>query len=251
VVILHSYDTTMKLSMTLLFVVTLSVTFAQPGQTPPHADTQQYLWVTFFNNPITQTASDGSSSVVSDNSFMLIEQSRARANSFKFDTWVYIVDQTGEMFYLNDEAQPISSEIRLWLEDVRKLAIHTDERVFTDYQNNSLEWFWKLSADKGFVSVATWHSPALLTSWYADELLDSQPGRSTDDLRLEVLAFRHLLAHNLMDTFVLRDSASELFTYDAEVYEKDIGIGYLIAAQTTENPKERLEVWRDLQPYLR
>jgi hypothetical protein len=237
----------MKPILRLLILMALGSTLAQSAQGIPLADTQHYLWITFFSKS-SETMND-SAILDNDSGLMAIEESRPKANSFKYDLWVYKLDSTGETFRVNGTLQSVNEEVRAWIAKVRELGIHRNENIFG--HKGSLEWFWKLHPEKGFISVAYQHETEPLTSWYASDSLDSQPERSTDDLRVEALAFRHLLAHQLMDPFILRDAAGELFEYDKEAYTSDIGRGYLLAAKNIEDSEDRLEVWRDLQPYLR
>jgi hypothetical protein len=224
-----------------------SIGFAQQSVIP-RGDTKHYLWITFFNDPII-TPQDNKITVQED-SFIRIEQSTPRELSTKADVWIYNLDSLGETLLINNQVVEIDLEARAWIEASLALAQHNNEPIITDYQNSSLEWFWKIDQDKGFISVANWHSPEQMTSWYASDVLDGLPERSTDDLRIEVLAFRHLTVHHLLDRIVLLDSSSELFDYDAEYYAKDIALGYLLAAQELDSAVDRLEVWKDFQPYL-
>ena len=102
------------------------------------------------------------------------------------------------------------------------------QKIYSDYFNSGLQWYWKLDADKGFISVFQADSTEKIISFYVDPLFDNLPEYSKDDLRVEVMFDRHFVSRGLVDDIVLLDASSELFADDRQgLIEEDIILGFI------------------------
>ncbi len=214
----------------------------------PPADTDHYLWVTYVTSPDQPETRQPWEKY----SRILIEQSTPVPLSIHPDVWRYELDKQEETLTINNKPQTVDGQLRGWLEEIFILIRPGQkQKIYSDYFNSGLQWYWKLDADKGFISVFQADSTEKIISFYVDPLFDNLPEYSKDDLRVEVMFDRHFVSHQLVDDIVLLDASSELFADDRQgLIEEDIILGFYKAIENAKNSKVKLESWLELQPYL-
>ncbi len=102
----------MKRPLAFLILMAVSFNFARATQPIPFADTRHYLWITFFNDPELEFDNDGHAHITNENVSITVEESRPRANSFKYDLWIYKLDNTSETLSVNGTTQAVNENVR-------------------------------------------------------------------------------------------------------------------------------------------